>query len=53
MFRSDLHLYRGTEDGGGDLIMGHEFTGTVVRIGTKVYRFQVGDIVVSPFTISW
>lgn len=53
MFGSDLHLYRGTEDGGSDFIMGHEFTGTVVRIGTKVYRFQVGDIVVSPFTISW
>ena len=53
MFASDLHLYRGTEDGGTDLIMGHEFTGIVVQIGTKVCKFQVGDVVVSPFTISW
>ncbi|USP76434.1 alcohol dehydrogenase [Curvularia clavata] len=49
---SDLHLYRGTEDGGSDLIMGHEFSGTVVKIGKKVHGFQVGDTVVSPFTIS-
>ena len=53
MSGSDLHLYRGTEDGGTDLIMGHEFTGTVVKIGAKVCNFQIGDVVVSPFTISW
>ena len=33
--------------------MGHEFTGTVVEVGTSVQAVQVGDRVVSVFTTSW
>lgn len=32
--------------------MGHEFTGTVTSIGSAVKTVQVGDKVVSPFTVS-
>lgn len=32
--------------------MGHEFTGEVVEIGDGVKRFQRGDKIVTPFTIS-
>ncbi|KAK4150312.1 chaperonin 10-like protein [Chaetomidium leptoderma] len=50
---SDLHLLRGlekTETTG--FIMGHEFTGTVVAAGKDVKTVNVGDKVVSPFTVS-
>jgi threonine dehydrogenase-like Zn-dependent dehydrogenase len=33
--------------------MGHEFTGTVVEAGSAVKTVQIGDKVVSPFTVSW
>lgn len=33
--------------------MGHEFTGTVVEKGDDVKNLAVGDVVVSPFTVSW
>ncbi|KAJ4263361.1 hypothetical protein NW762_006180 [Fusarium torreyae] len=49
---SDLHLYRGHMSGGAGFIMGHEFTGTVVSIGSGVKTVQVGDRVVSAFTTS-
>jgi threonine dehydrogenase-like Zn-dependent dehydrogenase len=50
---SDLHLYNGflpmMEPGD---IMGHEFMGEVVEVGTNVQRLRVGDRVVVPFPIA-
>ncbi|KAB0266007.1 zinc-dependent alcohol dehydrogenase [Microvirga brassicacearum] len=49
---SDLHLYNhfipGMKDGD---IMGHEFMGEVVEIGSSVSNLKVGDRIVVPFTI--
>lgn len=50
---SDLHLYDGyipTMQSGD--ILGHEFMGEVVELGSGVKNVQVGDRVVVPFTIS-
>lgn len=50
---SDLHLYNGfvpTMEKGD--ILGHEFMGEVVEIGSEVKKLRVGDRVVVPFTIS-
>ena len=50
---SDLHLYNGfvpTMEQGD--ILGHEFMGEVVEIGSKVKRLKVGDRVVVPFPIA-
>jgi threonine dehydrogenase-like Zn-dependent dehydrogenase len=50
---SDLHLYNGfipTMEKGD--IMGHEFMGEVVELGSAINNFQIGDRVVVPFTIS-
>jgi threonine dehydrogenase-like Zn-dependent dehydrogenase len=50
---SDLHLYDGfipTMEPGD--ILGHEFMGEVVELGSEVRNVQVGDRVVVPFTIS-
>ncbi|HEU5211043.1 MAG TPA: alcohol dehydrogenase catalytic domain-containing protein [Longimicrobiales bacterium] len=50
---SDLHPYLGRERGlDPGTVMGHEFTGHVVEIGSAVKRFGVGDRVVAPFTTS-
>nr|XP_019045276.1 alcohol dehydrogenase [Kwoniella bestiolae CBS 10118]OCF24206.1 alcohol dehydrogenase [Kwoniella bestiolae CBS 10118] len=49
---SDLHLYRGHEDAGKDYIMGHEVVGTIVEKGKGVRKFEVGDVVAVPFTVS-
>lgn len=50
---SDLHLYDGFNPTmkPGD-IMGHEFMGEVVELGTAVKNINIGDRVVVPFTIS-
>ena len=50
---SDLHLFDGFMPGmqHGD-IMGHEFMGEVVDVGSDVRRLKVGDRVVVPFTIA-
>ncbi len=50
---SDLHLYHGFMPAmeAGD-ILGHEFMGVVVEVGSKVTRLKKGDRVVVPFTIS-
>ena len=50
---SDLHLYDGFIPAmkKGD-IMGHEFMGEVVEIGSDVQNLKVGDKVVVPFPIS-
>lgn len=50
---SDLHLYNGFMSGmqSGDII-GHEPMGEVVELGSAITKFQLGDRVVVPFTIS-
>jgi threonine dehydrogenase-like Zn-dependent dehydrogenase len=50
---SDLHLYNGYMPSlmKGD-ILGHEFMGEVVEVGSAVKNLKVGDRVVNPFTIS-
>ncbi len=50
---SDLHLYNGFVPSmmQGD-ILGHEFMGEIVEIGSSVKRLKVGDRVVVPFPIS-
>ena len=50
---SDLHLYNGYMPTmkQGD-IMGHEFMGKVVELGSAVRNLQVGDRVVVPFPIA-
>jgi threonine dehydrogenase-like Zn-dependent dehydrogenase len=50
---SDLHLYDGyipTMEKGD--ILGHEFMGEVVEIGSAVKKLNIGDRVVVPFTIA-
>ena len=50
---SDLHLYHGyipTMQSGD--ILGHEFMGEVVEVGSAVKNLAVGDRVVVPFTIA-
>ncbi len=50
---SDLHLYNGyipTMQEGD--ILGHEFMGEVVEIGSAVTKLKKGDRIVVPFTIS-
>jgi len=50
---SDLHLYDGYMQGmkNGD-ILGHEFMGEVMEVGSENKKLKVGDRVVVPFTIS-
>lgn len=50
---SDLHLYNGYIPSmqAGD-ILGHEFMGEVVEIGSEVKNLKKGDRVVVPFTIA-
>ncbi|KAG5793710.1 hypothetical protein H9Q69_007222 [Fusarium xylarioides] len=49
---SELHIYRGHQPSDTGFIMGHEFTGTVVQIGSAVKTISIGDKVVAPFTAS-
>ncbi|KGO38945.1 Alcohol dehydrogenase superfamily, zinc-type [Penicillium expansum] len=49
---SELHVFRGHQKSGTEFIMGHEFTGEVVELGSNIKNFQKGDRVVSPFTAS-
>ena len=50
---SDLHVYREHEKGlDYGTVMGHEFFGEVVEIGSAVTGLKKGDRVVSPFTTS-
>ncbi|KAL4914474.1 chaperonin 10-like protein [Aspergillus aurantiobrunneus] len=49
---SELHVFRGHQPSGTDFTMGHEFTGEVASTGSRVTKFNPGDRVVSPFTIS-
>ncbi len=50
---SDLHLYNNfipTMESGD--ILGHEFMGEVVELGSEVKNLKIGDRVIVPFTIS-
>jgi len=50
---SDLHLYDGyipTMEPGD--ILGHEFMGEVVEVGSEVKKLKIGDRVIVPFTIA-
>lgn len=50
---SDLHVYHGRETGlDRGTVLGHEFIGEVVEIGSSVEHFQLGDRIVSPFSTS-
>ncbi|QUC22121.1 uncharacterized protein UV8b_06362 [Ustilaginoidea virens] len=49
---SELHVYRGHQKSSDGFIMGHEFTGTVHQVGSDVHTVQIGDRIVSPFTVS-
>ncbi|AUA57038.1 Formaldehyde dismutase [Achromobacter spanius] len=50
---SDLHLFDGfmPQMKSGD-VLGHEFMGEVVEVGSEAKRLKVGDRVVIPFTIT-
>jgi len=50
---SDLHIYNGyiPTMKSGD-ILGHEFMGKIVEIGSSIKNLEIGDRVVIPFTIS-
>jgi threonine dehydrogenase-like Zn-dependent dehydrogenase len=50
---SELHMFRGIEPAGTDFIMGHEFVGEIVELGSAVKNLQKGDRVVTAFTTSW
>ena len=47
---SDLHPYHEREKMDQGTIMGHEFVGEVVEVGSRVESFTKGDVVFSPFT---
>lgn len=50
---SDLHVYHGRETGlDRGTVMGHEFAGPVLEVGSAVVNWRPGDRVVSPFTTS-
>ena len=50
---SDLHVWHGRESGlDSGTIMGHEFCGEVVEVGSGLTQIRKGDQVVSPFTTS-
>ncbi len=49
---SDLHILHGSVPQFGNMIMGHEFMGTVVEAGNGVSKLAVGDRVVVPFPVA-
>jgi len=50
---SDLHVYYGRETGIDQHTgMGHEFAGEVVEVGREVKTLEIGDVVISPFTVN-
>ena len=49
---SDLHNYRGNEGKEVDYVLGHEAVGKIVEIGEAVTGFDVGDLVICPFSLS-
>ncbi|MGB7489733.1 MAG: alcohol dehydrogenase catalytic domain-containing protein, partial [Thermoanaerobaculia bacterium] len=50
---SDLHVYHGREKGlDRGTVLGHEFMGEIIEVGSAVERFRIGDRVLSPFSTS-
>lgn len=49
---SDLHILHGSVPQFGNMIMGHEFMGTVVEAGNGVSKLKAGDRVVVPFPVA-
>jgi len=48
---SDLHPFFGREEGlDPGTVMGHEFAGHVVEVGSEINKLQIGDRVCAPFT---
>ncbi|KAI1171704.1 GroES-like protein [Nemania sp. FL0916] len=49
---SELHVFRGHQPSPTNFIMGHEFTGTVYALGSRVQSLKIRDLIVCPFTAS-
>ena len=49
---SDLWPYRGLQEVGEPMHMGHEYCGTVVEVGSEVRTVKPGDFVVGSFCLS-
>lgn len=49
---SDLWPYRGLNDAGGPMHMGHEYCGVVVEVGSEVRNIRPGQFVVGSFCLS-
>ncbi|KAK3987948.1 putative S-glutathione dehydrogenase [Cladorrhinum sp. PSN332] len=49
---SELHVFRGHQTSPTGFIMGHEFVGHIVAVGSSVKNLKIGDKVVAPFTTS-
>lgn len=49
---SDLHIYNGFIPQFKDMVLGHEFMGTVEEIGSGISHLKKGDRVVVPFPIA-
>ena len=47
--RSDWHCWDGTWTLPLPWVMGHEFCGILVEVGSQVHNFKVGDRVIAPF----
>lgn len=47
---SELHVFRGHQPSPTGFIMGHEFVGEIVELGSEVKGFNIGERVVTPFT---
>ncbi len=48
---TDLHIYNGGYKVPKGSILGHEFSGIVVKVGSKVKRFKIGDRIVGEHVI--
>ncbi|MCR5666676.1 MAG: zinc-binding dehydrogenase [Eubacterium sp.] len=48
---TDLHIYNGNVVTGTDVIIGHELSGEIEKIGSKVKNFKPGDRVVSRLNV--
>lgn len=49
---SDLHIYNGLIPQVRNMVMGHEFMGTIVETGSEIKHLKRGDRVVIPFPIA-
>lgn len=44
---TDVHIFHDTYDNNPPMIVGHEFSGRIVKCGSKADRFKIGDRVVA------